>query len=467
MRKSVCIQFFEKYLREVSAGRGYRSQENPAFSFTKNAKAGEFDHLSDAEYEALLKETEELSKIWLMEKNQTASNVLRICLENIEIDQESLHRLAEILAECYASSIAPFVPENQVPSEERIAQSKYSGEEEDDWFEEEEKPKSRKNPSLSKHTSQFSEMKKTDILTSPRRICDYLADQIHGQKEAVKAASLLLYNHTHGRKRNLLFVGPTGCGKTEIWRVCQQIYPHIHIVDSTMITAEGWTGNFKLRDIFAGMGREEAEKCVIVFDEFDKFCEPKFGSGGTNHSLTGQNELLKLIEGSKIFFPANGGKPDLEIDSSKISFVFCGSFECLTEMKADAESSVSIGFGGNIEKTDAHSVYESQISQDDLVKYAGVRQEIAGRINQIVQLSAMTAEDYKTILSDRQISPLYQLERQYGVKLLLDTSTRQQLAKEAEENHMGVRYLRSRIQQMLDDQMFQDCEKAEYQLQIS
>lgn len=59
----------------------------------------------------------------------------------------------------------------------------------------------------------------------------------------------------HGKKRNVLFAGPTGCGKTEIWRVLSQLYPNIQIVDGTMLTMEGWSGAFKLRDIFANMSR--------------------------------------------------------------------------------------------------------------------------------------------------------------------------------------------------------------------
>lgn len=71
---------------------------------------------------------------------------------------------------------------------------------------------------------------------TPKEIYEYLSKQIHGQTEAVKAASMLLYNHTKGHKRNILFAGPTGCGKTEIWRVLKNMYPYIKIIDYTQIT---------------------------------------------------------------------------------------------------------------------------------------------------------------------------------------------------------------------------------------
>ena len=296
------------------------------------------------------------------------------------------------------------------------------------------------------------------VLSSPREISHYLEKRIYGQRDAVRAAAMLLYNHAHGRKRNLLFLGPTGCGKTEIWRVCKEIYPEIHIIDSTRITGEGWTGSFKIKNIF-DMGRVEAEKSIIVFDEFDKLCEPQIGSGGSNHSLIAQNELLKLIEGAEI-----SGTKDHGFDSSKISFVFCGSFDQLTVMKNEKESKKSVGFGAELEKKEAKHIYEGLIEPSDLVSYAGVRQEIAGRINQIVQLSPMTADDYRMILRDSQISPLFQLERQYNIKLQLDEKAEEQLARQAEETGMGVRYLRSRLQQMLDDQMFCDCGRSQYRL---
>ena len=142
----------------------------------------------------------------------------------------------------------------------------------------------------------------------------------------MKAATMLLYNHIHAHKRNILFAGPTGCGKTEIWRVMSRLYPNIRIIDSTMLTMQGWSGSFKVRDIFSSMSQEEAEKAIIVFDEFDKFCEPLYGSNGTNYGAAAQNELLKLIEGGQIYFPADKGKPALELDSSGIS-LYSVSFE--------------------------------------------------------------------------------------------------------------------------------------------
>lgn len=298
---------------------------------------------------------------------------------------------------------------------------------------------------------------------TPKEIYRYVSSQILGQEEAVKAASMLLYNHLHGKKRNVLFAGPTGCGKTEIWRVLSQLYPNIQIVDGTMLTMEGWSGAFKLRDIFANMSREQAESAIIVIDEFDKLCEPKYGSGGNNYSAAMQNELLKMIEGNKVFFPEDKGKVAMEFDTSKISFVFCGSFETLITRKREINS--SIGFGKSIDKSDISVEYKNKIKTEDLMTYAGVRREICGRINQVVQLRPMTAEDYKQILQHYSMSPVRKLEKEYHIRLKLNREMQDILAKEAEENQMGVRYLNSRIQELLDEQMFLDSEKEEYLLE--
>ena len=152
----------------------------------------------------------------------------------------------------------------------------------------------------------------------------------------------------HGKKRNVLFAGPTGCGKTEIWRVLSQLYPNIQIVDGTMLTMEGWSGAFKLRDIF-----------------------------GNNYSAAMKNELLKMIEGNKVFFPEDKGKVAMEFDTSKISFVFCGSFETLITRKREINS--SIGFGKSIDKSDISVEYKNKIKTEDFTKRRQSLWELIGK----------------------------------------------------------------------------------------
>ncbi|MGN8943767.1 AAA family ATPase [Bariatricus sp. HCP28S3_E4] len=457
MRKSACMAFITSLIREVSEGRGYRKQNNPAVTFVRSARSGKFDGLNDDDYNILLGEAEELARNWLDQPNAQTSDLLKVFLENIRISSESLRIIAEQLCRCYEKSIGTFAPElknpellEHIPEGARLAEQYRS------------EPRPLPGQTIMKHQSCTDSR-----LQSPRHIYDYLTDHIHGQQDACRAAATLLYNHVKGHRRNVLFIGPTGCGKTEIWRVCRQIYPHVIIVDANQITAEGWLGSFKIRDIFTGLTGQEIERSIVVFDEFDKLCEPKFSSAGTNHSHVEQNGLLKLIEGDRFSFPADRDKPAVTFDSSRISFVFLGSFETLTEIKNKKESRPSIGFGSKPDSQDAYTVYNKILTPDDLIQYAGMRREIAGRINQIVQLSPMTAKDYESILQDDRISPIRQLEQQYDVMLHMDADTCRQLAQEAADTKMGVRYLHSRIQSMLDDCLFQDCEKSEYILDIN
>ena len=447
MDKTVYTHFFETYLLEAARGNGSREHLNPALHFAKRAEAGALDRWPDEAYEKRLRKAEALAAFWQSEPRRTASDILCAALAQTNPDGPTLRRLADLLAECCLAVESRSFSEDDWPE---------SGEEpEQDFGAAEKKPRRLPAPELYSGRPEEAPARQ---FRSPKEIYDQLKKSIYGQRDAVKAASLLLYNHQQGRKRNILFLGQTGCGKTEIWRVCQQFHPGIRIIDSTIITGEGWKGTFKVKNLFDGMTKEEAEHAIIVLDEFDKLCEPQITSGGSNASLIVQNELLKLIEGTTL--PLK----DFSVDTSNISFVFCGSFEHLTQVKTNREAKQSMGFGAELERRDSHRIYETALKSADLVEYASVRQEIAGRIHQIVQLTPMTAEDFRAILADEQISPLRKLEREYGVKLHLDGETAQELVWEAAETHMGVRYLYSRLQQMLDDQLFRDCDRTEYEL---
>ena len=464
MRKSMCLNWIKKYFEEVSGQKGSEKHQNPCVKFREYARQGIYNLLSDDDYNELLAEAEELSDPWERQASKTSAQLLANFISELKIDDMNMQALAEILADCYEAAHGEFTAEDKVPRKDG------HGREMPDIYD-----FSRKRQNTGENEAAIMEdvRMKADretvkfdpnFATSPKAIKEYISRRIYGQEEAVKAASLLLYNHIRGRKRNLLFIGPTGCGKTEIWRTMQEIYPCIRIIDTTAITMQGWSGSFKIQDIFCGMSTEEIERAIIVFDEFDKFCEPKFGAGGTNYAMACQNELLKMIEGARMFFPQEKEKAALEFDSSGISFVFCGSFESLVKEKNKYEEKETIGFGRDCRKTDSILQYENTITPKDLVTYAGIRQEIAGRIQQIVQLRPMTEKDFLSILRDEHLSPLHTLERQYGVRLHLNEKTEKKLAEEAAETGFGVRYLHSRLQEYLDEQIYGDCNRSEYWL---
>ena len=466
MKRETYEYYTAKILKQLMMGYGETMQDNPAVGFTKRVKAGVYDHLSDEDYEDTLSFYEDASAFWNKRPQATPEQLISNILQKAQPSEAIRNKMAALIADSYAQSVGDFKKtkksgqsdvEAAVDAADCSAPSK-------ETEPEEEIPWDPDEMILEEEVDEEEAALDALMKMSPKEIADYLSEHIYGQKDAIKAASMLLYNHVRGRKRNVLFMGPTGCGKTEIWRTLGHLYANIRIIDSTQITKEGWSGSFKLANIFDGLSQENAEHAIIVFDEFDKFCEPLYNSHGNDYSLSSQNELLKFIEGTEVDCPATKETAGRKVCTDQVSFVFCGSFETLTEVKTDTTRATSLGFGANIEQTDAYETYAQEITQEDLAMYGNVRKEICGRISRIVQLSGMTARDYDNILDNPSLSPLRTLEKEYGVSLSLEKETRRQMTKEAEENRMGVRYLQSRIQQLLDDALFEDQKQQEYVL---
>ena len=159
---------------------------------------------------------------------------------------------------------------------------------------------------------------------SPSDIYAYLDNRIHKQDEAKKAAAMLVWKALRGIKENLLFVGASGCGKTEIFRQLMALFPSmIEIVDASVITNEGWKGDTKWKTIMSSpLYRSNGHK-ICVLDEFDKLVQPKY-SNNENVSQTIMSEALKIIEGTYVNCEENNVK--YQIDTHNISFVMLGAF---------------------------------------------------------------------------------------------------------------------------------------------
>lgn len=456
MRKSSCEKMFTICLKELMAGNGNKKYENPAIEFVRDAKRGKYDKVNDNDYSVLLGDADDLDCIWQHESSRSVFQILSETFPHIYLSDSEFQKVVELLTNGYENYLGTFKREVYEP---------------DDYDPFELNGTTRPDRELihiPKNESENNDMS-NEILSSPQRIYDEICKHIHGQREACKAAALLVYQHAHGHRRNVLFIGPTGCGKTEIFRVIKQqnIFPYIRIIDASRITADGWTGDFKVRDIFQTIQtREEAEKTIYIFDEFDKAAECQTSASGTNHSHLVQNSLLRVIEGGEVEFPTESGtrKKARRLDTSKASFVFLGSFDTLTRAKSSDISTIGFGADGAHDAHDAHSVYNTAITQEDLLKYTSMRSEIISRIGKIVQLHPMYAEDFEAILRDDIISPIRKLEREYGIKIYMDRHIRRDIIDEAVASKLGVRYINSSIQDMLDDAMFENPEAKEYYL---
>ena len=428
MLREKAFDFWKTYIGLMTKGGVDVPMTNPAVTFTADAKAGEYDDISDEEYYELLDFTEELAIFWKKNREATAGAVLLEALVNTNLSLSETDKLAQILAEASERKTYKYIkPE---PEFEKAFDKTPFDEGEVDW--------------------------------TPQLIYEYLNEHVYRQENAKKAAAIMLYNHLKGRRRNMILAGPTGCGKTEIWRTLQKRFPFIKIVNGPQIACDGWKGSYHMKDIFVEEPAEKAKKMLVVIDEADKLFEPSIGAAGVDYARKIQNEFLKIMDGDKVEFVSEGNDAKkTTVDCSNVSFVFCGSFETLLQNREDKPA--TIGFFQSV----ASDEEEDSITIEDLVEYGNVRREIAGRIQQIVSLNALTVDDFEHILNSRkQMSPIRQLEKLYMVNLSIDEKTMRILAEKAATKNLGCRYMRSQLQSMLDEKMFDDPDCRNFKLSL-
>ena len=388
-----------------AAGRGFRNRSitNPAVDFTKRAKAGVYDSMTDEEYYEELDKVEELNRVWQHKTSKTVGELLLTALENLNIRDEDVEDISATLMCAYSRTDQESIPCDSDVSE-RVSDIIFGNHHDrrpDGETEEIEEDILCEDEIPSETSGQVSH-----ILSSPARIYKYLDRNVYGQKEAKRAAAMLLWNHVNGRRQNVLFAGPTGCGKTEIFRQLAKLYPNIVIHNATSLTGTGWKGNTKVRNLFDVVPQDKMGHLIIVLDEADKMFED---ADDRHYSYIVQNELLKVLEGDMVHFDGNpsNSEPALDIDTSNVSFVFLGSFDSMVGAKDVAvNKSRAIGFGA-VSSDDSFDGYRSTFTQEDLVQYANVRSEVAGRIGTIVQLNEMTEDDFNKMMDEAiSVQPL-------------------------------------------------------------
>ena len=430
MKYDTAYDFFTSYLKLANRDKAHINMPNPAVSFTAEAYMGKFDAIPDLEYESRLDDTKEISSFWDCQRSQEAGYILLNAIARTDLCDSHIDSIAEILAD--AATITDYVAEKEACGEDAF------------------QPGSNLPPAYGLKNP----------ASSPHEIYGYLNKNIYGQEAAKRAVSMLMYHHLHGNSRNIVMAGKSGSGKTEIWRVLSKRYDFIRIINGPQLSCDGWKGSFHLKDIFWDEPKEMAEHLVIVIDEADKMFEPAIASGGTDVAKMIQNQLLKLMDGDTLTFVSdnnNDKSKKITVDCSGVSVVLCGSFETMLQTKADSSS--SIGFLQS-EKKESRV---TECNEKDLIKYGNVRREIAGRISQIVTLDALTATDFEAIM-ESEMSPIRKIEKTHKVSLSVDKDSRKKLAADAAESGLGCRFLRSKLQSMLDGQMFDEPEAKEFSL---